>query len=386
MYGILVPVVIVRSKMTSSLAKIDVMALAKNIEQVRAHLPQELKVLFAVKSDGYGHGIEAVSRIAEEIGIDYLGVVTVEEGAKVRHAGVKLPILLLGPVLRSEASLALNLDLTFQVSDLEFAEFLAHLAEQMRKKVRVHVNVDTGMRRFGVLSENAVFLLTRLRMLPALNIEGIFSHLVAADSELSENRSFTLEQIDHFESLLGTLDQANLLPFLRHIGNSAGLIQYKDRVISPRINMVRIGTLFYGYREVMRPWAEEVTPVATLTAQVIGLKALSPGDYIGYGRTYKSSHQQLVAILAIGYGSGLSSALSNRGRVWLKGHYAPIIGKICLDHTFVDVTDIDGVSVGDEVEIFGFHSPADHLAKMAGLPVCEVLVPALRGAGKRVYE
>jgi len=372
--------------MTSSLARVDLATLAKNIEQIRAHLPQGLKVLFAVKSNGYGHGIEAVSHTAEEAGIEYLGVATVEEGASIRQAGVKLPILLLGPVLHSEVRVALDLDLTFQVSDLEFAEFISLLAKQMKKKVRVQVNVDTGMRRFGVLSENAILLLTQLSRLPALNIEGVFSHLVTADSELPENQSYTLKQIDHFESLLAELDQANLLPPLRHIGNSAGLIQYTDKVTSQRMNMVRIGTLFYGYLEVERPWAAQVKPVATLTARVIGLKELFPGDYVGYGRTYKASRQQLIATLSIGYGSGLAPPLSNRGQVWLKGKYAPVIGKICLDHTFVDVTDIAGVSVGDEVEVFGFHLPADHLAEMAGLPVCEVLVPALRGVADRVYQ
>jgi len=372
--------------MTSSLARIDLATLAKNIEQIRDHLPQGLKVLFAVKSDGYGHGIEAVSHTAEEAGIEYLGVATVEEGASIRHAGVKLPILMLGPILPSEARVALDLDLTFQVSDVEFAQFLAHLAKKMGKKVCVQVNVDTGMGRFGVLSENAVLLLTQLRRLPALDIEGVFSHLAAADSELPEDQSYTLKQIEHFESLLAELDHANLLPPLRHIGNSAGVIQYKDRVTSPRMNMVRIGTLFYGYLEVGRPWAEMVEPVATLTTQVVGLKELSPGDCVGYSRTYKASCQQRVAILSIGYGSGLTPPLSNRGQVWLKGKYAPVIGRICLDHTIVDVTDIDGVSVGDEVEVFGLHLPADHLAEMAGLPVCEVLVPALRGAGDRVYQ
>lgn len=358
----------------------------KNIEQIRDQLPRGLKVLFAVKSDGYGHGIEEVSRTAEEAGIEYLGVATVEEGASIRHAGVKLPVLLLGPVLPSEARVALDLDLTFQVSDVEFARFLSHLAKELGKKVYVQVNVDTGMRRFGVSSENAILFLTKLRTLPALDIVGIFSHLAAADSELPKDQAYTLKQIEHFETVLAKLDHANILPPLRHIGNSAGLIQYRDQVTSQPMNMVRIGTLFYGYLEVRRPWAEGVNPVATLTTQVIALKELVPEDYVGYGRTYKASCHQRVAILPIGYGSGLSPHLSNCGRVWLKGRYAPVIGKMCLDHTTVDVTEIDGVSVGDEVEVFGLHLPADHLAEMAGLPVSEVLVPALRGATDRVYQ
>jgi len=370
----------------SSLIRIDLTMLARNIKQIRSQLPRGLKVLFAVKSDGYGHGIGAISRAAEEAGMEYLGVATVKEGADIRHAGVKLPVLLLSPVLPSEARVALDLDLTFQVSDVEFAEFLSDLARKLGKKVHVQVNVDTGMHRFGVLSENAVLLLTKLGTLPALDIMGVFSHLAAADSELSEDQSYTLKQIKHFETVLARLDHANLLPPLRHIGNSAGLIQYKDRVISPRINMVRVGTLFYGYLEVRRPWAEVVNPVATLTTRIIALKELAPGDYVGYSRTYKTSCRRRVAILSIGYGSGISPHLSNCGKVWLQERYAPMIGRICLDHTTVDVTDIDGVSVGDEVEVFGLHLPADHLADMAGIPVCEVLVPALRGAANRVYQ
>ena len=372
--------------MTSSLARIDLTTLAKNVKQIRALLPKGLKVLFAVKSDGYGHGIEAVSRTAEEVGIEYLGAVTVEEGVSIRHAGVKLPVLMLGPVPPSETRLALELNLTFQVSDIESARFLARLAEQMGKKARVHVNVDTGMGRFGVRTEDAVALLAQLRETPALNIEGIFSHLSVADSELPEDQSYTLKQINHFKSVLAELDRGGLLPSLRHIGNSAGVIQYKDRVTSPPMNMVRIGTLFYGYLEVKRPWAEVVAPVATLTAQVIGVKELFPGDYVGYGRTYKAPGHQRIAILSIGYGSGINPRLSNCGKVWLNGKYAPIIGKIYLDHMVVDVTSIDKVSVGDEVEVFGPHLPADRLANMGRLAVCEVLVPALRGASGRMYK
>lgn len=372
--------------MPSSSARINLTTLAENIERIRAGLPQELRVLFAVKSDGYGHGLEAVSHTAEEAGIEYLGVATVEEGAGIRHAGVKLPVLLLGPVLPSEGRAALDLDLTFQVSDLEFAQFLADLAKQMGKKARVQVNVDTGMGRFGLLPEDAVLLLSQLRRLPAVDIEGVFSHLAVADSEIPEDQSYTIKQIEIFESLLSELDHANRLPPLRHIGSSAGVIQYKDRVTSPRMNMVRIGTLFYGYLEVRRPWAERVTPVATLTSRVIGLKELSLGDCVGYGRTYKASRHQRIAVLSIGYGSGLAPTLSNRGQVWLKERYAPVIGKICLDHTIVDVTEIDGVAIGDTAEVFGPHLPADRLAQMAGLAICEVIVPALRGATARVYK
>jgi len=150
--------------------------------------------------------------------------------------------------------------------------------------------------------------------------------------------------------------------------------------------MVRIGTMFYGYPEVERPWTNALRPIATLSAQVISLKDLSPGDCVGYDCAYRTTRAQRIGVISIGYGSGLPPALSNCGAVWLRGGYAPIVGKVCLDHTIIDVTDIAGVTIGDSVEVFGLHQPADQLAEKAGIPICQLLVPALRAASVRRYD
>jgi alanine racemase len=150
--------------------------------------------------------------------------------------------------------------------------------------------------------------------------------------------------------------------------------------------MVRLGTLLYGYPEVTLPWTEVIEPVATLTTRVVALRELAPGDYVGYCRTYRASRTQQIAILSIGYGTGIPPQLANRGKVAVKGRYAQVIGTIGLDHTAIDITGIEGIVLGEEIEVFGPRLPADRLAKTAGLAVCELLVPALQQASKHVFN
>jgi len=370
--------------MSYSLAKINLTALAHNIETVRARLPRGVKILFAVKSDAYGHGIEEVSRVAQEMGISYLGTSTVEEGARIRNAGVNLPILLLNPIFLSEIEAALDLDITLSISNLAVAKAISQGTEGKGKVARVQVDVDTGMQRFGIASEEAFPLFEGLRDLPCLRVEGLLSHLATAVSGSPEDRDYANTQLSRFEALLDDLRDHGLPP-LRHIGNSAGTIRHEERVTTGDLNMVRLGTLLYGYPEVTRPWTEAIEPVATLTTRVVALRELAPGDYVGYCRTYRAPRTQQIAILPIGYGTGMPPQLANRGKVAVKGRYAPVIGTIGLDHTAIDITGIEGIVLGEEVEVFGPRLPADRLAKTAGLAVCELIVPALQGATDRTF-
>jgi len=371
--------------MSYSLAKVNLTALAHNIETVRARLPRGVKILFAVKSDAYGHGIEEVSRVAQEMGISYLGTSTVEEGTRIRNAGVNLPILLLNPIFPSEIEAALDLDITLSISNLAVAKAISQGAEGKGKVARVQVDVDIGMQRFGIASEEAFPLFEGLRDLPCLRVEGLLSHLATAVSGSPEDRDYTNTQLSRFEGLLDDLRDHDLLPLLRHIGNSAGTIRHEERVTTGDLNMVRLGTLLYGYPEVTRPWTEAIEPVATLTTRVVALRELAPGDYVGYCRTYRAPRAQQIAILPIGYGTGIPPQLANCGKVAVKGRYAPVIGTIGLGHTAIDITGIEGIVLGEEVEVFGPHLPADRLAKTAGLAVCELLVPALQGVTDRTY-
>ena len=371
--------------MPHSVARIDLGALGSNIDQVRDVLPRGFGILFPVKADAYGHGLEAIAQTAADCGVDALGVATVDEGARIRRVGVKLPVHLLSPILPGDARAAIELGLTLQVSDLESALHLGRAAREMRAIAHVQVNVDTGMRRFGALPEEALDLMRNATRISSLAIDGVSSHLSVADSETQDDQAFSLSQIARFRALLSTLDHAGLLPRLRHIANSAAVIQYTDEVTAPPLNMARVATLLLGYPEVRRPWTERVHPVATLSTRVIALKNLAKGDSAGYGRAYRAQRQERLAILPIGYGSGYSSQLAHGGTVLVRGRRAPVVGKICLEHTLVNVTRIPGVSVGDEVEVFGPRLPADAAACAAGLEVCQLLVPALRGAQARTY-
>jgi len=333
-----------------------------------------------VKADAYGHGIDAVSQAARDAGIERLGVATVGEGRAIRGAGVDLPVLLLDPILPHEIRSALSADLELSIDTLEAARAASEAAGLLGAVARVHVDVDLGMRRFGVLLERALSLVAEVAALPSLRIEGLFGHLPRADSDRPEDEEETRAAIAALSAALRDLDQRGVLPPLRHVGNSAAVIHYPDEVTTSPFNLVRIGTLLYGYPEVRRPWTAHVRPVATLTAQVIALKEIAEGEWVGYGRTWQAPSQRRVAVLAIGYADGLPPSLGNRGAVNLRGKRAPFVGRVCLDHALVDVTEIDGVRVGDAAEVFGPDLPAGEAAAAGGLAVCELLVPALRGA------
>ena len=372
--------------MPGTTAWIDLAKLRANIARVRERLPGGIKVLFVVKSDAYGHGIVPAARAGIQAGVEQLGVVTVGEGEELRTAGIDVPILLLGPILPEEIPRAIELGLAIQVSDQRFAVRLAQAAERLHARPSVHVKVDTGMGRFGVSTGDAVELVETLSRISALRVEGIYTHLSSADSVDPDARAYTLRQIEVFVSLLRALERRSLLPRLRHIANSAGFIQYENEVTAPPFTMVRIGTLFYGYPEVDAPWVAEIEPVARLTAPVVALRTVREGEFVGYARSYRASTPRRVAVITAGYGTGLPPGLADRGYVWVRGKLAPVVGRIYLDHAVIDVTEVDGVTIGDEVEIIGPHIPADRLAAEIGLEVCELLVPALSGAERRVYD
>lgn len=366
--------------MPRPIARIDLSTFRRNVDLVRHQLPTHCGVMVVVKADAYGHGIEAVSRAAQDVGIERLGAATVEEGKAIRRAGVALPVLLLDPILRHEFPAALSADLEFSIDTLEAARAASEAARALGGTARVHVDADLGMRRFGVLPERLLSLLAEVAALPSLRIEGVSGHLPRADSGRPKDEKETRAAIAALSAALRDLDQRGVLPPLRHVGNSAAVIRYPDEVTCSPFNLVRIGTLLYGYPEVRRPWTAHVQPIATLTAQAIALKEVAEGEWVGYGRTWQAPSRRRVAVLAIGYADGLPPALGNRGSVALRGKRAPFVGRVCLDHALVDVTEIDGVRVGDTAEVLGPNLPADEAAAAGGLAVCELLVPALRGA------
>ncbi len=370
--------------MLHSHVTIDLTALEHNIALVQRRLPKDARLIFVVKADAYGHGIERVAQTAQAAGVDMLGASTVEEGAKIRAAGVTVPILLLAPILPTEARTAVSLDLTLPISDLTMARLLDRTAHTLHTVAHTHVVVDTGMHRFGILTEAVPALIHELRPLAALRVDGIYSHFATAVATDESDRSFCTEQLTSFQQLLAVLADRHLTPPICHIANSAAFIDREANVLTEGLNGVRIGTLLYGYPEVRRAWVDAIEPVATLSAPVIAIKDLQPGDGVGYGRTYCASKKETIAVIPIGYSTGINPLIANRGSVWVGGRIAPVVGAIGLNHMMIDITNIN-LSIGDEVEIFGPHLYADRLAAAVGIGVWKLVVPALQHAGKRIY-
>lgn len=366
-------------------ARIDLKRLKRNIEIVRRRLGPKIKLLFPVKADAYGHGAIEISRTAQEAGVDWLGVANIAEAHKLRRAGLKLPILILCASRKEHVKELVRANVSVSVSDLDFAQALNRESKRQKAKTCVQVKVDTGMGRNGILAENVVPFFERLSQLRHLNVEGIFSHFSVSYSEKPSDQAYTRNQIKKFNRVLTQLDQADLLPPLRHIANSSGLIQYFDVVTSGYFNMVRPGILLYGYREVERPWVENIKPILTMCTWITCLKELPPGRYIGYGRAYRTKSFKKIATIPVGYADGLNFLLANCGEVIIKKKRAKIVGGISMDQTTADVTHIKNVKVGDEVEIISERLPADELARKIKAQFAEMILTAISKRVKRVY-
>lgn len=366
-------------------AKIDLDQLARNIRLVREHLPAHVKILFAVKRDAYGHGLIELSRRAQDEGVDWLGVADLIEVDSLRRAGVEMPVLVMGLSRKDDIEDAVRLRASLSLTGLDFAEQLDREAKTQRVKASVHVIVETGLGRFGITPEEAVDFFNELQGFSNLQVEGIFSHLSVPDSHDPDDRAYTLGQIEKLNRLLAQLDEAGMLPPLRHIAGAPCLIDYPAETTTGYYNMVRIGAILYGYPEVPAEgtWAEEITPIATVTTTIIELRELPTGTYISYGRTHQTDSVRRIAVLPLGFGSGLHRGLFNCGLVIVRGRSVPIVGKVCLDHTMIDVTGIEA-EVGDEVEVMGPRVPAHVQAERAGVGMNDVLVPLCKQLS-RIY-
>jgi len=366
-------------------ARVDLDQLRTNIQTVQAHVG-DTQLLVPVKGDGYGHGAVEIARTIESLGVAYLGVANLYEAIELRDAGIQAPILILSASHPQHADRLIETDVSVTVSTYELARALERAAAERDTTVTVHVKVDTGMGRNGVLADEASAFVRFLReQCPHLSVEGIFSHFSVSFSEAPDDRAYTRQQIATFNGVLDGLEAAGLRPPLCHIANSAGLIQYEDEVTSGHYNMVRTGILTYGYPEVRQPWTEPVQPIMNLVTWVVSLKALPPGSDIGYGRRYTTSSTEHIATLSIGYADGLPPGLANNGDVLIHGERAPIVGSVSMDQMTVNVSGTPDVAIGDEAIIMNGHQPADAVADRLRTGFTEVVLTALSPRVARVY-
>lgn len=372
-------------------AEIDLDALEHNYRQARNLIGPGVKYLGVVKADAYGHGALQIASRLEGLGADYLAVSSLDEARELRGGGIRSPILILGHTPPEMVPQLIAHDITQAVSAQAKAEAYSAAAAECGGTLKVHMKVDTGMSRLGFLVRDGHFnggveAIARSCDLPHLEAEGIFTHFSVADEDAVSHRDYTRRQFALFIRVLEALEACGRRFALRHCANSGALARYPEMYL----DMVRPGIALYGAgvdRERL-----ELQPVMSLKSSISTIKVFDPETDISYGRTFRTGKRTRVGVLPIGYADGLFRGLSNRMAVQTADGPAAVLGRICMDMTMADLSDLPGVHVGDEVEIFGKHQPADDLAAVLGtIPyelTCAVSkrVPRLYMQGGQVVE
>ena len=325
------------------------------------------EIIAVIKADGYGHGAVPVARVALAKGADWLGVARIEEAVELREAGLEVPILIFGPTSPDKAEVLLDHDLAQTVFSPATAATLSERVAATGKKIRTHIKVDTGMGRLGLLvrgsaegaspptpAERRVSEVEAITSLPGLEVEGLFTHFASADHA---DKVYANRQLQRFTELINGLHQRGLEFPLNHAANSAALIDMPDS----HLDMVRPGIATYG----LYPSAEvekdkvDLRPVLQWKTRIIQLKEVPAGFGVSYGITYRTPRPTTIATVAAGYADGLNRLLSSRGHMLVGGHRVPIVGRICMDLTLLDVGEVPRVEVGDEVVIIGRQGDAE---------------------------
>lgn len=351
-------------------ARVELAALTHNFRTAEK-LAGGRHILAVVKAQAYGHGAVRVARHLVGLGAHTLGVALVEEGRELREAGIASPIVVMGALFPGQAEALVRWDLTPAIYTPALAEAVVQAARAAGKVVPVHVKVDTGMGRIGILPEAAAPFLAGLARREELRVEGIMTHF--ADADLRD-KQFASRQMERFTALLADLDGRGIsLPF-RHAANSAAVLDFSRALFT----MVRPGLMLYGYSP-LEPGAQApaLRPVLSLVTRIAYLKKVPPGTPVSYGRTFVTKRESLIATVPIGYADGYSRSLSNRGEALVCGRRVPVAGRVCMDMTMLDVTDVTGVSEGDEVVLIGAQGAeritADDIAAATGTISYEVL-------------
>ncbi|MDD5464992.1 MAG: alanine racemase [Candidatus Omnitrophica bacterium] len=355
-------------------AEVNLNNLEHNFKEVKALLEPRTKILVTVKADAYGHGLVPVAKRLSACGADYLGVASIDEGIKLRKAGIKTPVLLLGLILKKDIRPLFTYCFTPTVCDQEMASAIDTMAAKLKKKISLHIKVDTGMGRIGVLPDGAFKLAKDIHKLKHVRIEGIFTHFAFADLD----RKFTDYQVNLFEKLVGDLKKSGIVIPLVHAANSIGLIDYKDS----HFTMVRPGLVIYGLypKERLRI---KLKPVLSLKTRIIFIKRVPAGTGISYGRTYITKRPSRIVTLPIGYGDGYPRNLSNLAWLLIGGRRFRVAGRICMDQIMVDIGNFRP-KVGDEVVLIGEQGrqkiTVEELAELSGTIPYEIVC----GLGSRI--
>jgi len=354
-------------------AEIDLGAIAHNTAELRKKAGKA-RFMAVVKANAYGHGILAVAHRALQSGANWLGVARFGEAMTLRDAGIRERVLIFGHTPPERGPAMIEQDLTPTVFDLQTASRLSEAADRLGKRLKIHVKIDTGMGRLGILPDSrrpgtdpqsapirAAREIAAIGRLPGIEIEGVYTHFASADDA---DKAFARQQLAVFTKLIDAVQHEDIAISLRHAANSAAIIDLPES----HLDMVRAGIALYG----LAPSAQtgiktvDLLPAMALKARIVHLKQVPAGFPVSYGSTYRTAAPTTIATVPIGYADGYSRLLSNRGCMLVRGVRAPIAGRVCMDQTMLDVGHVEGVAVGDEVVAFGTQNgavlPADELA------------------------
>ena len=331
-------------------ARIDLDAIAYNMEQMKHNLNPNTQVMAVIKADGYGHGAVQIAEMLE--GIEYIwgfAVATLDEAIVLRTEGIKKPILVLGCVFPDQYMAMLKHDIRMNIYTEEMAESISQMAAREGMTAYMHIKLDTGMARLGFdMSQKSIDAISRISQMNNVNMEGIFTHFAKADEI---DKSFTQKQIKEFCWMVERLKEKEVHFSYEHCANSAAIIDVKEA----NFDLVRAGISTYGLYPSEEVLKEQVRlkPAMALKSHVAFVKEIEVGTPISYGGTFVSEQKMRIATIPVGYADGYPRNLSNVGYVLIRGKKAPIVGRVCMDQFMVDVTHIDGVSFGDKVTLIG---------------------------------
>lgn len=329
-------------------ADINLDAIHHNLSLAKSRINKNTELMAVIKADGYGHGANQIAKYCDDV-IDRYAVAIPEEGIDLRNAGFTKPINLLGYTHPSQYEDVINYNLIPAIFTLDMARELSKMAMSMNRTVKIHIKLDTGMSRIGFAdNDESADIIKEISLLPNLEIDGIFSHFARADEK---DKSVARCQFDRFTDFINKLKSRGVEIKNCHISNSAAIMELSDM----NLQIVRSGIITYGLypSEEMDKESFKIIPAMELKSQVSFVKTLKAGTPVGYGGTYVTDKETIVATVPVGYADGYPRSLSNKGRVLINGCFAPIVGRVCMDQFMVDVTHINGVKQGDEVTLMG---------------------------------
>lgn len=354
-------------------AEISLEAVQHNVQQFRRYIERPTKLMAVVKADGYGHGAIEIAQTAVQSGADYLAVALLDEALELRSAGISQPILVLGYTPAHSVKKAITYSIALTVFCDDVLDEVIHQAGQLKQTVSIHLKIDSGMSRIGVTSKEDVLRLAQKAInSPFVYLEGIFTHFANADSE---DPSYTRKQFTRFMEMVESIEEENIHIPIKHCCNSAATMNFPDM----HLDMVRVGIALYGlYPDAsLKGHSIKLQQAMSLKTKIAALKTVPAAQPISYGCTFTPSSDSIIATLPIGYADGVSRLLSNRGKVLTRGQAAPVAGRVCMDQMMIDVSHVEGSSIGDEVTLFGQNQQSfqsvDDIASLMGTINYEVV-------------